>query len=251
MANILIRDFQNFQTSVPLILEEASLKSKIKGWKKVILKPNLTTNRKPPCTTPVELVEEVVKFIQTTDTEIIIAEGSGGCDTQKAFKDLGYQNLAQKYNLKLIDLNKAERIERENPKALVLKKVKLPKIIFDGFLINLPVLKEHDEAVVTCAMKNLFGLYLNQKTASIFGWWNKSELHHFGVHESIYDLNLYVKSNFVLVDASIGQKGNEITGSPCQPPLGKLIAGFDAKEVDKICANLLGHKIEEVKYLNL
>jgi len=36
MANILIRDFQNFQTSVPLILEEASLKSKIKGWKKVI-----------------------------------------------------------------------------------------------------------------------------------------------------------------------------------------------------------------------
>jgi len=100
-------------------------------------------------------------------------------------------------------------------------------------------------------MKNLFGLYLNQKIASVFGWWNKSELHHFGVHESIHDLNLYVKSHFVLVDASVGQKGNEITGSPCQPPLGKLIAGFDAKEVDKVCTNLLGHKIEEIKYLNL
>jgi uncharacterized protein (DUF362 family) len=133
MANVLIRDFQNFQTSVPLILEEADLKNKIKGWKKIILKPNLTTNRKPPCTTPVELVEEVVKFIQATGTEIIIAEGSGGCDTPKAFKDLGYQDLAEKYNLRLIDLNKEERIEKENSQALVLKKVKLPKIIFEGF----------------------------------------------------------------------------------------------------------------------
>ena len=169
MANVLITDFQNFQTSIPLILEEADLKNKIKGWEKIILKPNLTTSRKPPCTTPIELVEEVVKFIQPTDAEIIIAEGSGGCDTQKAFKDLGYQDLAEKYHLKLIDLNKAERIEKENPQALVLKKIKLPKIIFEGFLINLPVLKEHNEAVVTCAMKNLFGLYLNQKTAFIFG----------------------------------------------------------------------------------
>jgi len=251
MTNVLIRDFQNFQTSVSSILEETDLKGKIKGWKKIILKPNLTTNRKPPCTTPVELVEEVVKFIQPTGAEIIIAEGSGGCDTQKSFKDLGYQNLAEKYNLKLIDLNKEERVEKENSQALVLKKVKLPKIIFEGFLINLPVLKEHNEAVVTCAMKNLFGLYLNQKASSIFGWWNKSELHRFGVHESIHDLNLYVKSNFVLVDASIGQIGSEISGPPCQPPLGKVIAGFDAKEVDKVCAGLLGHKIEEIKYLNL
>jgi len=251
MTNVLIRDFQSFQTSVPLLLEEVGLKNKIKGWEKIILKPNLTTNRKPPCTTPVELVEEVVKFIQTIGAEIVIAEGSGGCDTQKAFRDLGYQDLAEKYNLKLVDLNREERIEKENTQALVLKRVKLPKIIFEGFLINLPVLKEHNEAVVTCAMKNLFGLYLNQKVSSIFGWWNKSELHHFGVHESIHDLNLYVKSHFILVDASVGQKGNEITGYPCQPPLGKLIAGFDAKEIDKICANLLGHKIEEVEYLNL
>lgn len=251
-AHIFIEDFQSFKETVPLILRESGLVEKIKDKKQILLKPNLTTNRKPPCTTPVELVEEIVKFIQASSrAEIIVAEGSGGCDTRQAFKDLGYQDLADKYNFKLVDLNKTERIAKENPKALALKKVKLPKIIFESFFINLPVLKEHNEAVVTSAMKNLFGIYLNQSALSRFGWWNKSELHVFGVHQSIHDLNLYVKSDFVLVDASVGQKGSEITGFPCQPPIGKLIAGFDAKEIDKVCAQLLGHKIEEVRYLTL
>lgn len=91
----------------------------------------MTINRSPPCTTPAELVEEVIKFCQdNSKAEIIIAEGSGGCDTQKAFADLGYRQLSQKYQIKLIDLNREERILLKNPKALVLKKVKLPKIIF-------------------------------------------------------------------------------------------------------------------------
>lgn len=252
MKNVYIRDFQSFSVTIPLILKESGLAEKIKGQKRTLLKPNLTTNRMPTCTTPVELVEEVVKFIQkNSGAEIVIAEGAGGCDTEEAFRDLGYEKLAERYDVTLVDLNKTERIEKENPQALVLKKVKLPKIVFDSFFINLPVLKEHNEAVVTCAMKNLFGLYLNQREESAFGWWNKSELHSFGVDESIHDLNLYVKSDFILVDASIGQKGSEVGGTPCKPPIGKIIAGFDAKEVDKVCAPLLGHKIEEVNYLTL
>lgn len=251
MQKVLIKDFQSFKITVPLILKESDLKDKIKSQKRILLKPNLTTNRPPTCTTPVELVEEVVKFIKKNSrAEIIVAEGAGGCDTEEAFRDLGYQALAEKLNIELVDLNKAERHELENPKALVLKKVKLPKIVFTSFFINLPVLKEHKAAVITAAMKNLFGLYLNQEEESAVGWWNKSELHSFGVDESVHDLNLYVKSNFVLVDASVGQKGSEVGGPPCQPPIRKIITGFDAKEVDKVCAPLLGHKIEEIRYLS-
>ena len=251
MAKIFIEDFLSFQETVSLILKKASLAEKIKDQKRILLKPNLTTVRPPPCSTPVGLVEEVVKFCQEySSAEIIIAEGSGGCDTGEAFLKLGYKNLAEKYQVKLIDLNRAERIVLEDPKALVLKKVKLPKIVFESFFINLPVLKEHDEAIVTCAAKNLFGLYLNQKIIpSIISWWNKSELHIFGVHRAIIDLNHYVKSDFILVDASVGQKGNEINGSPCQPPIKKLIAGFDTFEVDRFASRLLGHDPSKIEYL--
>ena len=254
MEKVSFVDFISFLKSVPEILEKECLSKLIKNQKKIILKPNLTTNLPPPCTTPVELVEEVIKFLRKfSKAEIIIAEGSGGCDTQKAFKELGYEELEKNYKVKLVDLNRSKRIERKNPEARALKKVELPETLFDSFFINLPVLKQHDEGILTCATKNLFGIYLNQGLIGHFlpRWWNKSELHYkYGVQESVYDLNLYRPSDFVLVDASIGQLGNEIHGSPCRPPIKKLFAGFDNLEVDRFCAPYLNLDPKSIPYLN-
>jgi len=248
-------DFSSFAKSVPEILELSGLAKLIAKEKVILLKPNLTLNNSPPCTTPVQLIEEVVKFCQKhSPAKIIIAEGSGGCDTAKAFADLGYQTLGKKYRVGLVDLNRAERMTMANSKAKVLMKVRLPKIIFTGFFINLPVLKRHHNAKITGATKNLFGIYLNENVLLrrlTPNWWNKSELHfRYGVPQSIHDLNLYRPSDFILLDASVGQAGHEIYGSPCQPPIGKLIAGFDNLEVDRFCAPLLGLDPSSIPYLN-
>jgi len=254
MAEVFSIDFVSFLKSVPEILEKAGLKSLIKNQKTIILKPNLTTNLPPPCTTPAELVEEVIKLCQkNSSAKIIVAEGSGGCDTFTAFKELGYEKLKEKYKITLIDLNREKRIEVTNPQARALKKAKLPKIIFNGFFLNLPVLKQHDEGILTCATKNLFGIYLNQELIGHFlpNWWNKSELHFkYGVQSSVYDLNLYRPTNFVLVDASVGQTGNEIHGQACKPPIKKLFAGFDNLEVDRACAPYLKLDPISISYLN-
>jgi uncharacterized protein (DUF362 family) len=262
MEKVIIKDFKSYQETVPAILKEADLAEVIKKQKQILLKPNLTTNLPPPVTTAAELTEEVIKFCQNNSpAKIVIAEGAGGCDTEKVFSDLGYTKLAQKYDVKLLDLNKVERIERQNPNALKLKKVFLPKIGFESFIINLPVLKVHLAAKMTAAMKNVYGFYLNQKWLKQEGliwraaktfvkdWWNKSELHLFGVNETIIDLNNYIKFDFNLVDASIGQLGEEIHGKPCEPPIGKLIAGYDAKAVDIACAPFLGLDPKEIVYL--
>lgn len=254
MTNVYSVDFISFTKSVPQILEKASLFKMIKRQKKIILKPNLTTNLPPPCTTPAALVEEIIKYCQAnSQATIVVAEGSGGCDTQQSFKDLGYQKLEEKYGVDLIDLNREKRVELKNSQAKSLKKVNLPKIILEGFFINLPVLKQHDEGILTCATKNLFGIYLNSGLIRHFlpRWWNKSELHYkYGVQSSIYDLNLYRSSDFVLVDASVGQVGNEIHGPPCTPPLKKLFAGFDNLEVDRFCAPYLNLDPKAIPYLN-
>jgi len=254
MKDIFELGFVSFKKSVPEIMQKSNLAGLIKNRARILLKPNLTTVMKPPCTTPVELIEETVKFCQNySKAEIIVAEGSGGCDTLKAFKELEYEKLVEKYKIKLIDLNREERIIKENPRARALKKVKLPKIIFDSFFINIPVLKQHDEGILTCATKNLFGLYLNEGLIKKFmpNWWNKSELHFkYGVQQSVFDLNLYRPSDFVLVDASIGQLGNEIHGQPCLPPVNKLIAGFDNLAVDRFCAPLLDLDPDQIPYLN-
>ncbi|MDH4358544.1 MAG: DUF362 domain-containing protein [Candidatus Berkelbacteria bacterium] len=254
MEKVLEVEFESFETSVPEILEKSGLASLIANQKRIIIKPNLTIDKKPPCTTPVELVEEVIKFCKNIipEAKIIIVEGAGGCDTQLAFKKLSYNELAEKYQIKLTDLNREKRVKRADERAKAIKEVMLPEIIFSGFFINLPVLKEHHEAILTCAAKNLFGIYLNEsKPPGITSdYWSKNELHSkYGVMKAIWDLNLYRPSDFVLVDASIGQKGSEVYGEPCKTPIKKLFAGYNNFEVDRYCAPYLGIDPNKVEYL--
>lgn len=262
MGEVIVKEFKSYSKTILEILEKLDLKEKIKNQEKILIKPNLTVNEPPPCTTPVELVEEIIKYCkENSKAEIVIAEGSGGCETERCFKELGYYELSKKYNVILVDLNKAERIELKNDEALVLKKVFLPKIAFESFIINLPVLKIHSAAKLTSAMKNLFGFFLNKeflekekdywilKKQIPQGYWNKSELHYLGVHQSIIDLNMYIKANFNLVDGSIGQLKCEVGGIPANPPIKKIIAGYDPKLVDIECAKLLGLKLDSILYL--
>lgn len=250
MEKIICENFLAFSKTVPLILKKARLAERIKNVDKILIKPNLTINLPPPNTTPAALVEEVIKFCRANSkAKIVVAEGSGGCDTQVAFRELGYEKLRDIYNVRLVDLNRSRRVVKTNPKALKLKKVKLPEILFeDYFIINLPVLKEHSAAIVTCAMKNWFGAFLN-KIIRFRSYWSKSELHLYGIHQSIVDLNNYIKTDFSLVDASVGQTGNEVNGEPVEPPIKKLIAGYDIKEVDRFCCQFLNHDWREIKYL--
>jgi uncharacterized protein (DUF362 family) len=81
-------------------------------------------------------------------------------------------------------------------------------------------------------------------------WWNKSELHYkYGVQNSVFDLNLYRPADFVLVDGSVGQTGNEIYGQACNPPLKKMFAGFDNLEIDRYCAPFLNLDPQTISYL--
>lgn len=260
---VLIKDFVSYKKTIPEILKEARLQFLIKNQKQILIKPNLTLAKAPPTTTPVEFIEEVVKFLKSySRAKIIIAEGSGGDETERAFEFLGYAKLAKNYQLELVDLNKAKRILKENPRAKKLKKVALPKIAFESFIINVPVLKKHDAAKLSAAMKNVFGFYLNSefidKVGGFFGkallkhgWWNKSELHLLGVNETIFDLNNYIKFSFNIVDGSVGQRGNEIDGSPYLSALRKIIAGENPGEVDIKSAKILGIDPKIIKYLNM
>lgn len=251
--------FDYFEKSTARLFKALKLKEVLsekerKGeFERIVLKPNLTTALPAPCTTPAELVEVLVEWFQkNSSNEIIVAEGSGGCDSEIAFEKLGFKEMCKRRRVRLVDLNKAERTVAKSNNALKLKTLKLPKILFNSFLVNVPVLKEHDGAVTTCSMKNLFGIYKNPGVLRFLtNYWSKSKLHVHGVHESIFDLNLHCPISLAVVDASIGQKGNEIHGQAVKPPLKKMIAGFDAVAVDSFCSSLLGHDWKSIKYLKL
>lgn len=267
-SKVIATKFDSFEKAISRIFEEAKLKEVLKGKNRVILKPNLTTNLPYPITTDPQFVESLVKvLLGFFGGEILICEGSGGCDTKKAFQDLGYEGISRKWKIKTLDLNREERIKFENKNALKLKEVWLPKILFDSYLISLPVPKEHGEAIFTGALKNQFGIYLSKNFVKEYDeeklekkgifvakeiWergWNKGELHFLGVQETIFDLNLYRKPDFVVCDGRFGVKGGELRGERFE--IGKIFASFDPVALDSHLAKIFGFDWREIKYLTL
>jgi len=265
-SKIFITDFDTYEKSIKRIFKALKIKEKIKE-DKIVIKPNLTINKKPPTTTDVNCVREIIKniFDLKIRSKIFIAEGSGGCDTLKAFKELGYKELEKEFDIKIIDLNRAKRIRIKNESAIALKQIYFPKILLNSFLINVPVPKEHSSAIITNSLKNMFGIYLSKGYIAEWGilknigvivsrnvfarGWSKADLHIFGVHKSIHDLNIYKKPDLTICDARIGQKGNEIDGFPCNPPINKIIASYDPVACDSYVAKIFGWDWKEIEYL--
>ena len=77
----------------------------------------------------------------------------------------------------------------------------------------------------------------------------KKAMFHGRMHESIADLNRYRTPDFTLMDASIGMPDFHLGGSHCDPPIGKLIAGFDPLAIDRRCAELLGMRWQDIGHL--
>ena len=129
---------------------------KIKGT--ILIKPNFVSREEFPVTTDIFVLEKIVKKLRKNNSQarVIIADGSSlFFDSTLVFNNKKLHNLAKKYNLRLIDLNK-EQIGVLNIKNQVLY---IPKILRKvNYLINLSCIKEHNATGVSGPIKNLFGL---------------------------------------------------------------------------------------------
>lgn len=243
--------FENYIDSVREALDLIGASSIIAKQNKIIIKPNLVIDAPPPCTTDVRCVEAIVVYCKryAPNAIMIIAEGSGGCDTHLAFNSLGYKKLAQKYDLKLVDIDSEEEIVTlQNPKASVLKELRVPKILLSGFLISVPVLKEHSLHQTTLSLKNLIG-FMPAKYYSGNWVYKKSQIHNMDTDRAIVDLNLYFKINLAVIDGVIGQKGSHLNGIPCFPPKNLILASFDPVAVDIEGSEVLGWDWKDIPYL--
>ncbi|MDI6883728.1 MAG: DUF362 domain-containing protein [Hadesarchaea archaeon] len=206
--------------------------------RRVVVKPNLITNRPYPVTTPAETVEALIKYFKPSN-EVIIAEGSGFGDTRVLYKSLGYTELAERCGIKLVDLNHDEFEILEMPEAAVLKRFEFPQTLKGCYLISAAVLKRHSEARVTLSLKNMLGATIGR---------DKGRFHKLGVEESIVDINRYKHPDLAVIDGRVGLS-SELGGE--QKRLGVMIFSKDPVAADTIGAGILGVDPSKVKHLRL
>ena len=245
--------FTSWQESVGRLLDATGLPDRLAAEKKIIIKPNLVEPLKPPITTPVELIAALVDFIHASlpHLEIIIGEGCGSSsnNTWQIFDTLGYSKLADRTGVTLLDLNEAPLVHMQDSKCGRWPEMHLPRIVFESFLISVPVLKAHSLAGVTLTMKNMMGL-VPPAHYQQGGHWKKAAFHQ-NIQEAVFDLNRYRTPDFTLLDATIGMQEAHLWGSTCDPPPNLLAAGYDPVAMDSYGCSLLGIKWNTVGHLDM
>ncbi|NIP28520.1 MAG: DUF362 domain-containing protein [Phycisphaerae bacterium] len=239
--------FIDYETSVSKALDLIKAAGKLPQKGLVIIKPNLTNSNPPPVTTNVKAVEAVYKYCKShSKATIAIGEGCGDGITIDTFTANGYTDLAEEYGIRLIDFNEEKAIVLKRKDTLQLKKLYIPEIVKDAFIISLPVLKDHCFTATTVAMKNMFGI---APAPYYRGSWNKSKLHSPSTHKSVVDICLYKKPDLSVVDASVALAGSHLSGE--SKNFGLILASFDAVAVDAVSSELLGHDPKDIQYLTL
>ncbi len=226
---------------VKALLDETRPEQGVDKQALIGIKPNLVVAKPHTsgATTSPELVAGVIEHFQSKGYgRIVILEGSWvGDRTSEAFRICGYQELAQTYNVQLVDLQK-DGFKEYDAGGLQLNVCN--KAMEVDYLINMPVLKGHCQTGITCALKNLKGCIPD---------FEKRKFHTMGLHRPIAYLNKLLKQHLIIVDGMMGDLNFEEGGNPVQ--MNRVIAGADPVLIDSYAARLLGYEPEEIPYIAL
>jgi len=210
--------------------------------KNVVLKPNMcyywdwSTGQ----TTDPKFVSALIGLIRhkiAPDANISIVESDASAMKCKhIFKMLGYDKLAEEYDVKLVNLSEdtceATKVTVNNHPFTV----KVPKTIRDADLkINVPKIKyAMEEIKITCALKNIFGC----------NPYPKKFQYHPRLGEVIVAVNKAMKFDLCIIDAN--------TVSGIQPRrLGLVMTSKDPVAIDAAAARIAGVRPRSIKYLQL
>jgi len=250
MATVYTTEFQSWTQTLGPLLTAAGLADRIVNIDILLIKPNLVEALPPPVTTPPDLVEVLIRELQTmTDARIVIGEGCGAknYETRHCFEKLGYTALAEKLNIELVDLNKAELVHLHDEKCRRWPEMYLPRIALESFLISVPVLKAHTLASVTLTMKNMMGLAPPSRYRRGQSW--KKSAFHYRIQNAIADLNRYRTPDFTLLDATVGMAKAHLRGPACEPPVNQLVAAYDPVAIDAYGTGLLRKRWQDIGHI--
>jgi len=210
--------------------------------KNVVIKPNMCYywDYSTGQTTDPKFVAALIDVLReqiSPDINISVVESDASAMKCKyAFKMLSYEELAQNYNVKLINLSEDKSNTVEATAGGQSFRFMIPQTIQEADLkINIPKIKYTMEDIkLTCALKNIFGC----------NPYPKKFKYHSKLGETIVAINKAMKFNLHIIDG--------IIVSGIQPRrLGLVMASTDPVAIDTAAAKIAGLNPKTIKYLQL
>jgi len=234
------------------------------GNKRIIVKPNMVTSTIPLCATHKDTIEGILEFYKSINKldQVVIAESSADGPSMTAYDNYGYIPVANKYKVKLIDLD-------ENPSQLLYvldeldirpKPVRMCSLLMDrdNFVMSVARMKTHDRVVATLSLKNVavaapvkdpgFGWGSNRKPGAKS---DKAIVHgngFRGINFNLFNIAFNIRPDLAFIDGYEGMEGDgPNNGTPVDHRV--CVAGFDWLSVDRVGIELMGIDPAKVGYL--
>lgn len=225
------------------IAEMGGMDKYIKKGQKVVIKPNIGWDRKPELAgnTNPELIKGLVKMcLDAGASKVTVFDNT--CDNwQKCYESSGIAAAAKAAGAVVMPGNEEKYYKEVTlPKGVNLKSAKIHEALIEADAwINIPILKNHGGAKMTCAMKNYMGIV-----------WDRRAFHQNDMQQCIADICTWEKKPVLhIVDAYriLFQNGPQGKSAADVASVKSLIVSTDIVAIDTAALGLFN----QVKKLEL
>lgn len=232
----------NIYNALSRLFEKINLPEKVK---KIGIKINLCDyrRRETGVTTDPLVLDPFLRILrrryQTTPIFLFEHDATGTL-ADNLFEWLGLDKIAKKYDVSFINLAREKWI----PVCIdgyCFEEIEIPQLLNGSLIINHPKLKTHGRTKMTCALKNMYACYKIK---------DKIKYHSF-LDKAIADINLPIKSDFIIVDGFLCVENNRGPTQGFPKKVGVFIGGDDIVSVDSFCAKLMGFNPKFIKHIRL
>ena len=183
----------------------------------------------------------------------IIAESAANGPTLDGFENFGYLRLADKYGVKLVDLDKQpfDVIHVFDEKDFRPHAVRISHLMLDpdSFIVSVARMKTHDRVFATLSLKNIvfgapvkdpgFTFGSNRKAGTTS---DKPIMHGSGfrgINYNLYSMSRQLHPHLAVIDGFDGMEGNGPNdGTPVDHRV--CVAGLDWLSADRVGIELMG-----------
>lgn len=219
---VVVSSMKKAVQDLPALAEQAGFRASYCNT--ILLKPNVC-GMYPPA---LDLLRAVIQYLKPYSKTFVVGETPSAMnDPDRRFKSLGITAMARSQGVVTRDLMEDPVILKRVPEPHTLKRIPLPSTVMDAdILVNCPGVGTHGNTLLTCALKNLFGLIAERHKFS--------RLHPKGVSEVVADLFQIVKPHLNIVDCGK-----------------KVLVGTDALSVDVVACDFVSLSPFKVRHLVL
>ncbi|MFB3785128.1 MAG: DUF362 domain-containing protein [bacterium] len=211
----------------------------VKPGDKVLIKPNMLFARPPEAavTTHPAVVEAVARLALDCGGRVVIGDSPPLASANRVAAVSGIGEAARRLKIDVIEFHcPAPGCRRPPERTGALAAPAIDRAVLEAdVVINVPKLKAHQQMLLTCGVKNLFGCVKGRRKA----YW------HFKLRKGpdrFADMLLTVYERtapeLTIVDAVVAMEGMG-PGSGTPKSIGLILAGRDALAVDRVVTEIL------------